>query len=186
MTIRKDEPPLREVPWPAVPLGESIWGQARLRRAEEEVELLGHQHLTEKLPAAPADRQSQSLGQARAVALVVEDPLARVAPAHVLNRWREGTRLSMIVYASWNGSTQTAAWRLLAGPNPDALSPVSTTSRTGFETALSAATISRCYQVQALDAQGHVLRSSHILRNCHNGRMVRNSGNTSAVFSDRP
>ncbi len=72
-----------------------------------------------------------------------------------------------VVYASWNGSTETAAWRLLAGPKPDALSPVSTTSRTGFETALATPIISRFYQVQALDAQGHVLRTSHILSNRH-------------------
>ena len=39
---------------------------------------------------------------------------------------------SPVVYASWNGSTQTVAWRLLAGPNPAALSPVSTTSAHGF------------------------------------------------------
>ena len=76
---------------------------------------------------------------------------------------------SPVVYASWNGSTETVAWRLLAGPNPNALSPVSTTSRTGFETALATPTISRFYQVQALDAQGRVLGTSHILSNCHMG-----------------
>ena len=78
---------------------------------------------------------------------------------------------SPLVYASWNGSTETVAWRLLAGPNPNALSPVSTTSRTSFETALATPTISRFYQVQALDAQGHVLGTSQILSNCHKGYM---------------
>jgi hypothetical protein len=73
---------------------------------------------------------------------------------------------SPAVYASWNGSTETAAWRLLAGPNPNELSPVSTTSRTGFQTALETPTASRFYRVQALDAQGHVLRSSRIFSNC--------------------
>jgi hypothetical protein len=61
---------------------------------------------------------------------------------------------SPVVYASWNGSTETVAWRLFAGPSPVALSPVSTTSRTGFETTLETPTISRFYQVLALDAQG--------------------------------
>ena len=41
---------------------------------------------------------------------------------------------SPTVYASWNGSTETAAWRLLAGPTARSLSAVSTTPRTGFET----------------------------------------------------
>ena len=35
---------------------------------------------------------------------------------------------SPVVYASWNGSTETVAWRLVAGPNPFALSTVSTTA----------------------------------------------------------
>ncbi len=73
---------------------------------------------------------------------------------------------SPVVYASWNGSTETVAWRLLAGQSVHTLSPVSTTSRTGFETAMAAPTISRVYQVQALDAQGHVLGTSHILSDC--------------------
>lgn len=68
-----------------------------------------------------------------------------------------------VVYASWNGSTETVAWRLLAGSNPHALSPVSTTARTGFETAMAAPASSRFYQVQALDAQGRVLRTSHVV-----------------------
>jgi hypothetical protein len=29
-----------------------------------------------------------------------------------------------VVYASWNGSTQTGAWQVLAGPNPGSLSVV--------------------------------------------------------------
>ena len=36
------------------------------------------------------------------------------------------------VYASWNGSTQTPAWELLAGPNRASLSPVSITPRIGL------------------------------------------------------
>jgi hypothetical protein len=73
---------------------------------------------------------------------------------------------SPVIYASWNGSTETAAWRLLAGPIPKALSPISTTSRTGFETTLATPINSRFYQVQALDAQGDVLATSNILSNC--------------------
>jgi hypothetical protein len=35
-----------------------------------------------KLPAEPADRQTQSIDQALVVGLVVEDPRARIADAH--------------------------------------------------------------------------------------------------------
>jgi hypothetical protein len=38
------------------------------------------------------------------------------------------------VYASWNGATDVTAWRVLAGPRPDALVPVGDVKRTGFET----------------------------------------------------
>ncbi len=36
------------------------------------------------------------------------------------------------VYASWNGSTQTVAWELLAGRTRASLSPVSTTAQHGL------------------------------------------------------
>ncbi len=70
-----------------------------------------------------------------------------------------------VVHASWNGSTRTVAWRLLAGPAPGVLSRVSTTSRTGFETALTTPILSRYYQVQALDAQGRTLATSNVVSN---------------------
>jgi hypothetical protein len=73
---------------------------------------------------------------------------------------------SPVIFASWNGSTETVAWRLLAGTRPNALSAVSITPRTGFETTLEPPTFSRYYQVQALDAQGHVLGTSRILGTC--------------------
>jgi hypothetical protein len=53
-----------------------------LRGAEEKVEVVGHQHEAEQLPAKPTDRQSQSIHKALAVRLVVEDPLTPIAPAH--------------------------------------------------------------------------------------------------------
>jgi hypothetical protein len=67
------------------------------------------------------------------------------------------------VYASWNGSTETVQWRLLAGPTPDSLSPVSTTPRTGFETAITTSAAGPFYQVQALGADDRVLRTSRIV-----------------------
>ncbi len=69
-----------------------------------------------------------------------------------------------VVYASWNGSTETVAWRLLAGSNPCDLKPVLTTARMGFETALTTTSDGPFYEVQALDAQGHVLQTSSVVR----------------------
>ncbi len=64
------------------------------------------------------------------------------------------------VYASWNGATRVAAWRVLAGPRPGALHPVSRERRTGFETALTLHQQPRDVAVQALDAAGEVLGTS--------------------------
>ncbi|MGG0337544.1 hypothetical protein ABEY45_22835 [Priestia aryabhattai] len=47
-----------------------------------------------------------------------------------------------IVYASWNGSTETVAWQVLAGPTPFKLAVVVFTApRTGFETDIYAETV---------------------------------------------
>jgi len=68
------------------------------------------------------------------------------------------------VYASWNGSTETVAWELLAGPTRASLSPVSTTSRTGFETAIATAAPGPFYEVKALGAGGKALNTSAVIR----------------------
>lgn len=68
------------------------------------------------------------------------------------------------IYASWNGSTQTVAWKLLAGRNPTHLARVSITPRTGFETAISTRNAGPFYQVVALGAKGAVLRTSPVIR----------------------
>ncbi len=68
------------------------------------------------------------------------------------------------VYASWNGSTETHAWELLAGPTRASLSPVSTTPRSGFETAIATTASGPFYEVKALDAGGKVLKTSAVIR----------------------
>jgi hypothetical protein len=67
-----------------------------------------------------------------------------------------------VLYASWNGATLVSSWRVLAGTNPAALTPVAQSARGGFETAiaLSAATIGPYVAVQALDSAGRVLGAS--------------------------
>lgn len=69
-----------------------------------------------------------------------------------------------VIFCSWNGSTETAAWRLLAGTSPYALLPISVTARTGFETAISTGVTARFYEVEALDTAGNVLGTSAVVR----------------------
>jgi hypothetical protein len=76
---------------------------------------------------------------------------------------RDGS--STDVYASWNGSTQTVAWRVLGGSSPTSLKIVaSKVSRTGFETRSRVPSGGPYFQVQALDSSGKVLRSSAVVR----------------------
>jgi Arylsulfotransferase (ASST) len=65
-----------------------------------------------------------------------------------------------IVHASWNGATEVAAWRVLAGNASGALTAQATVPTNGFE---SSTTLPEKYDrvaVQALDAAGHVLGAS--------------------------
>ena len=67
-----------------------------------------------------------------------------------------GTR----VYASWNGATKVVSWRVLGGTSAASMSVVASGARRGFETVLSVPRTYRSFEVQALDAGGHVLASS--------------------------
>jgi hypothetical protein len=73
-------------------------------------------------------------------------------------------RSSTVVYASWNGATDVASWRVLAGNDRRALQPVATATRTGFETSIGVAGRPRFVRVQALAAGGEVLASSRAIR----------------------
>jgi Arylsulfotransferase (ASST) len=63
------------------------------------------------------------------------------------------------VYASWNGATLVAAWRVLAGATSASLMPVAQAARSSFETAipLPPGTAGPYVTVQALDAAGAVI-----------------------------
>jgi hypothetical protein len=67
-----------------------------------------------------------------------------------------------VVYASWNGATLVASWRVLAGPSASSLKTVAQTPRSGFETAIPIApgTVGPYMAVQALGAAGQVLGAS--------------------------
>jgi Arylsulfotransferase (ASST) len=68
------------------------------------------------------------------------------------------------VYASWNGATLLAAWRVLAGPHAGSVRPVAQAPRSGFETAIAlAAGTGRGYMaVEALDAAGSVIGTTPV------------------------
>jgi hypothetical protein len=66
------------------------------------------------------------------------------------------------VYASWNGATQVASWRVLAGSAPDSLQAVLTATNQGFETQIAVGT-QPYVAVQALDAAGRTLATSSVV-----------------------
>ena len=70
-----------------------------------------------------------------------------------------------VVYASWNGSTRVASWRVLAGRSPGSLADVLPKARrTGFETALVVSSSGPYFRVEALAANGEVIGTSKAVR----------------------
>ncbi|MCS1350459.1 arylsulfotransferase family protein [Mechercharimyces sp. CAU 1602] len=70
-----------------------------------------------------------------------------------------------VVYASWNGSTETVAWRVLAGMTPQTVSVVrKSASRKGFETAIVVESGGPYFQVKALDSSSKVIGTSGVVR----------------------
>ena len=66
------------------------------------------------------------------------------------------------VYASWNGATRVASWRVLGGPTPQSMVPLnSSVPRQGFETQIELHSAPQYFEVQALDSHGHVLGTSN-------------------------
>lgn len=67
------------------------------------------------------------------------------------------------VYASYNGSTETTAWRIAGGPDPNNLTTLRTVPKDGFETTVNIATSSCYFQVTALDGTGQELGTSTVV-----------------------
>lgn len=68
----------------------------------------------------------------------------------------------IVVYASWNGSTETALWQVWAGPKPKKLSLVNSSRKEGFETTIPVSEIGPYFQVKALNIYGQVIGQSNI------------------------
>ena len=67
---------------------------------------------------------------------------------------------ALAVSVSWNGATEVASWRVLAGSSPSALAPVTSAAKSGFQTMITAPSAGPYVAVQALDSSGAVLAVS--------------------------
>jgi len=67
------------------------------------------------------------------------------------------------VYVSWNGSTETTAWKVFAGRDPDHLSKIKIADKTGFETEILITDQGPYFQAKALDATGKVIGVSEVI-----------------------
>src|SRR5205085_4257080 len=78
-------------------------------------------------------------------------------PAVATQRTADGTN----VWASWNGSTEVAAWQVLGGADGSHLSPIGArVAKRGFETAMWVSGHYPSLAVQALNSAGAVLAAS--------------------------
>ena len=75
------------------------------------------------------------------------------------------------VYASWDGDTQVAGWRVLAGSSAQSLKTVATKAKSGFETTIPLNSTFKAYEVQALGPGNKVLGTSNAFptTNSNNG-----------------
>jgi hypothetical protein len=74
------------------------------------------------------------------------------------------TSTGTTVYASWNGATAVASWRVVAGTTKNDLSVVATAAKTGFETQVSVKGSYPIFEVQALGPHGQVIGTSKSFR----------------------
>ncbi len=67
------------------------------------------------------------------------------------------------VYASWNGSTETASWDVFGGPTPKELSLMGSAPKTGFETTIRVEGEPAYVSARAVDSEGRVLATSAVI-----------------------
>jgi len=73
-------------------------------------------------------------------------------------------RRKTTVHAIWNGATEVARWRILAGRSAAKLSPVRTAAWNGLDTAIKIAGTPKEVQVVALDVRGSVIATPKPVR----------------------
>ncbi|MDQ4491399.1 arylsulfotransferase family protein [Sinomonas sp. ASV486] len=74
----------------------------------------------------------------------------------------QGNGSTMQAFASWNGATEVASWRFLAGDDAEALAEAAVVKKRGFETTAAVAAAGHV-AVQALDVKGNVLATSAVI-----------------------
>jgi hypothetical protein len=73
-------------------------------------------------------------------------------------------RRKTTVHAIWNGATEVARWRILAGRSAAKLSPVRTVAWNGLDTTTKVGGVPKELQIVALDARGSVIAMSKPIR----------------------
>ncbi len=68
------------------------------------------------------------------------------------------------VFASWNGATDVASWRVLAGKSPDSLAVAGSARRSGFETAIRVHSRGPYFAAVPCDLAGRQLARSAIVK----------------------
>jgi Arylsulfotransferase (ASST) len=131
--------------------GDSFVGWGQIGEASE---FSPNGTMTFDMHLAPPTSSYRALRVAWHAEPVTQPELALGRPAHG----------AIELYASWNGATDVAGWRVLAGASRSKLSAVGTYPASGFETAMLARTTAPYLRVQALSANGALLRSSPIVR----------------------
>jgi hypothetical protein len=81
-----------------------------------------------------------------------------------------------IVHMSWNGATEVASWRVLAGARPAALTAQATIAADGFESSTILPKKYAYVAVQALDAAGHTIGASRAVAVISYDASLPNSG----------
>jgi hypothetical protein len=87
-------------------------------------------------------------------------PWSATAPGRPTALAKAAGASSLSVAVSWNGATNVASWRVLAGASSGALAPVATAAKSGFQTTITAGSAGPYVAVQALDSSGSVLGTS--------------------------
>jgi hypothetical protein len=87
-------------------------------------------------------------------------PWSATAPGRPATLAKAAGAGSISVAVSWNGATNVASWRVLAGSSTTTLAPVATVARSGFQTTITASTAGPYVAVQALDGSGAVIGTS--------------------------
>ena len=99
-------------------------------------------------------------------------PLSPPAVLASLNNTAEET----IVHASWNGATDVARWRVLAGKQPGSMRVRATIPVNGFESATTLPVKYAYAQAQALDGSGRVIGTSKAARVISYSASLKGSG----------